>query len=207
MMGPKTVNYWEAKDAIVRLSEFRSLYVTLTNAQYQHDLDQIPQLRSRLARLASPVHYDLKALGSGEELCQLFDAPALGGRLHNAYFTQVVLSNEVTQRYNIGSQSILDHLDRAIGAYESRLPTLRRKLYNPFYWLGLLVLWVIRLPFAFFQALGLNARPVETSPAGPVIKLAWIATLGTIALNLLGAYADLESLKLLDDLQRLFPGG
>ncbi len=50
-------------------------------------------------------------------------------------------------QFEIESQVVFDSTDRAIGAYERECRRLLRKSFNPLYWLGLLVVWFLRLPF------------------------------------------------------------
>lgn len=129
----------------------------------------------------------------------------LGGKLHKAHLVQMVMTPELADKYNVHPQRIVNYLESVIGAYEAALPNLRRKLYNPFYWLGLFVRSVIRIPFAFLDGLGLDVQPVEVSRVGKLIKIVWtVLVLGGV--TFLGAYSDLRSLGWWDDIQRILPG-
>jgi hypothetical protein len=59
----------------------------------------------------------------------------------------------------------------------SDLP-VTRTAFNPLYWLGILVVWTLRLPFKLLGAAGFNATKVEESFFGKILKLIWGLGLG-----------------------------
>jgi len=74
-------------------------------------------------------------------------------------------------QFQISSQVVFDSVDRAIGTYESECRRLLRETFNPFYWLQMLVVWFLRLPFQLLGAAGFDARKVEDSLFGRLLKL------------------------------------
>jgi hypothetical protein len=75
-------------------------------------------------------------------------------------------------QFQITSPLVLDCVDRAIGAYERESRRLLRKSFNPLYWLQLLIVWFLRLPFKLLGAAGFDARKAENSLLGKLSKLA-----------------------------------
>lgn len=84
-----------------------------------------------------------------------------------------------------------DFLDRAIGDYQRLETTLRRKSWNPFYWIRLGFFALLSLPFNVLGAVGFgDPREMERSVIGKLFKavevlVVFLAALLTV-LSLLG---------------------
>jgi hypothetical protein len=95
--------------------------------------------------------------------------PMIGGYIQNVD----VLANVFDlSGFEIPAQTVFDCTDRAIGAYEANCQKLRRQSFNPLYWLGLLIVWVLHLPFKLLGAAGFDAHKAENSLLGKLSKLA-----------------------------------
>jgi len=114
-------------------------------------------------------------------------APAQGG------FTSHI--NVITNLFNLDRLRIppakaLDLLDRAIGDYARMEAKLLRRSFNPFYWLWLLFINLLRLPFRIFGAAGYDARAIEQAWVGKLLKafMAFVIFVAALlqALSLLG---------------------
>ena len=75
-------------------------------------------------------------------------------------------------RFEILPSVVFDQTDRAIGAYQRECQRLHRKIFNPLYWLGLLISGILHLPFRLLGAAGFDAARAEKSLAGKLLKLA-----------------------------------
>lgn len=95
--------------------------------------------------------------------------------------------------YHISPAKALDGLDRAIGEYERRRHRLYWEMFNPLFWLRLLLVKIIGIPFQILGAAGFDAAKIEKTTAGRVVKA--IAGFVTFAAGLL---AVLQSLGWLD---------
>ncbi len=89
-------------------------------------------------------------------------------------------------RFQIAPTMVYDMLDRAIGQYDALILERRRKLVNPFYWLGA----IIRLPFKFLDFAGFNGKSIEKGIAGKLYKL--VASIGAAVLVTLEIYGHLK---------------
>jgi hypothetical protein len=95
--------------------------------------------------------------------------PVLGGYVQSV---DVVTNMFGLWQFQIPPSALLDNTERAIGRYESEFRRLRRKLFNPFYWAGLLIVAILRLPFKLLGAAGFNAAKAENSLLGKMFKVA-----------------------------------
>jgi len=77
------------------------------------------------------------------------------------------LFENISQSHLSSPDKITDRLYSALGAYEYRQKTFKRKLINPLYWVG----EFIRLPFHILRYAGFNASKIELSWFGRIYKL------------------------------------
>jgi hypothetical protein len=101
--------------------------------------------------------------------------PIAGGYAQNL---DVILNAFDLYSFQIPSQKVFDCTDVAVGAYERECQRLLRQSFNPFYWLGMLVVWVLRLPFKLLAAVGFDVTKAEQSVFGKIVKLIWGLILG-----------------------------
>jgi len=94
--------------------------------------------------------------------------PIIGGYIQNVDLIGNIFG---LTAFDIPSQAVFDCIDRAIGAYEKECRRLKHKSFNPFYWVGLLIVWVLRLPFKLLGAAGFNAAKAENSFGGKLAKV------------------------------------
>jgi hypothetical protein len=100
-------------------------------------------------------------------------------------------------RFQIPHTDLLDHLDRAIGIYRSWIGPLRRKLFNPFYWIGWGLTLLAEVPFRILDAVGFNGAKAEGSILGRLTKavIQFVTLVGGGTISLL---TILEKLDLVD---------
>ncbi len=89
--------------------------------------------------------------------------PIIGGYVQNI---DVLLNLFDIWRWQLDPNTVKDFTERAIGAYEREFYRLRRKVFNPLYWLGIFFVWFLRLPFRFLTAAGFNGTKIEGSLFG-----------------------------------------
>ena len=73
-------------------------------------------------------------------------------------------------QHKVDPQTLVDHLERAVGTYTAdRFKSWMRTL-NPLYWLNVLLDYAARLPFLILGVLGLNQEKLEGHPLGKLFK-------------------------------------
>ena len=94
--------------------------------------------------------------------------PAVGGYIQNVDLISNIFE---LHGFRIPSQQVFDCTDRAVGAYERECRRLLRQSLNPLYWLGMLIVWFLHLPFKLLSAAGFDAPKAENSVLGKLVKV------------------------------------
>jgi hypothetical protein len=180
------VLYWECKRRLRQLKVFRELVVSYFRdsqekvlALYEGDKARLlrPQINLRLNQTLQSMHaVGESATFTGERF----------GRVD-------ALTNMFQLRQlRIPRQAVLDSLDRTIGEYERMQRHLFRQLFNPLYWLGLMV----AIPFRILEFAGFNADKIEKSFSGRLYKaIASFAALVAAILEILDRLGWLDRVK------------
>lgn len=163
--------YWECKRRRELLRQFRVL---------AFDYFENIQLAGWMSRGTPPIMNE-KAQKARHEMNNIMEDAVLSFNLlrvphhvvYGEYAQKVDIIGNIFALYQfqIDSQVAFDSIDRAIGAYENECQRLLRMSLNPFYWLGMLIVWFLRLPFKLLGAAGFDATKAENSLPGKVIKL------------------------------------
>lgn len=72
--------------------------------------------------------------------------------------------------YDINEQNVFDYVERAIGVYEKNRRSSLIRLFNPFFYLGLIFDLIANSPFALLDKIGFNREKAEASFVGRLIK-------------------------------------
>ncbi len=110
-----------------------------------------------------------------------YPAPAVGGPVLTANMLDVVL-NDCTHG-GIEHSLIIDTLNKAIGVYEKNRDEEFSNMINPFYWLKILGLFFIKLPYNILKLSGFDVSKIEQAFWGKFINLVWILLLINIFLS------------------------
>jgi hypothetical protein len=185
--------YWECKRRLRELREFRELIkeffsnTTFDTRGRRHALIDVSELRERINKALPEAVKSCYRVGQSVSVSYNHPAYGISGNVN-------VLENLFAlDRQQIPVNKAIDYLDRAIGEYERQLPRLRRQSWNPFYWLRLGFLWLIGFPFRILGAAGFDARAVEQSLFGKMLK----ATVGFLVTFVVFLAALLQALSLL----------
>jgi hypothetical protein len=164
--------YWECNRRLTELRRFRELVI-----KYAETCPMLNIGRRIETEESGPVR-DLINLGMGEVVtsCNL-----IGHSLSLIYTPPPMfggpssLVNVVVDIFQLNSMRLplsktVDLLDRAIGDYERMSKKLYRKLFNPFYWVGLLLSVILGAPFRILTLAGFNGEAAEKSLFGRLAK-------------------------------------
>jgi hypothetical protein len=181
--------YWECKRRVELIYHFRTLAFTyFQNIQYPgwtvgRDVpptmnQQAQSARAEMNLRLTEVELAVDSMGISRTV-KWTPPPLIGG-----YIQYVDLVGNIFDlwRFEIPHTMVFDALDRAIGEGQRREKKLFRSLFNPFYWAGLLIVAVLRLPFRLLGAAGFNAAKAEQSLFGKLVKLSVGLTLGLAAI-------------------------
>ena len=66
--------------------------------------------------------------------------------------------------------NLMDVIDQGIGIYETDRRAALLRTINPFFYLGIVLDWIVRVPFLLLGKAGFDQQKVEMSFVGRVIK-------------------------------------
>lgn len=169
--------FWECRRRLEQLVEFRKVaYDYFSNIRYADWMARgcPPTMNETSQRARNQINLMMHDVADCFDLMGVPHSitytppPIIGG-----YVRSIDLIGNIFDlwQFEIQSSHLFDCTDRAIGAYQREGLNLRRKLFNPFYWLGLLLVWFLRLPFKFLTAAGFNGQKLEGSLTGKIVKV------------------------------------
>jgi hypothetical protein len=191
------VGYWQAKSDLAFMVQFRADVLEL----YEHEGRALQEIRQRgafmttrdvrnaipavanqndvqgyqavRARLATEMS---RAVRIGRQLgvpadAVSYPAPAVGGPVIPFNLFEATLSDP-SHGDGVDRQTVIDTLNRAVGAAHDKMNAERKHLYNPAWWLWSAVSFVLRIPFIIISATGLRIDKFEAGVGGIVVKVA-----------------------------------
>lgn len=195
----KKILIWENKRRLKRVYEFRALLL-----QYFHhsraesivneriEKPEAQEARVKINRMIDEIHDIL--LYSGAATSVRYTPPAaVGGYTQNIDLVQNVFHLD---RFQISPTNLMDVIDRGIGIYETDRSAALLRTINPFFYLGVVLDWIVRVPFLLLGRAGFDQQKVEMSFVGRVIKgTIYIVTALASLLTVLQLLDYLESVK------------
>jgi hypothetical protein len=190
---------WENNRRLDKLAEFRALVIQYFNnsrAEWMVDgrieKPDAEETRVKINRMMDETHDIILCSGVNPSIRHIPPA-VVGGYIQNIDLVQNVFN---LNRFQITANNLLDFIDRSIGIYESNnRPALLRAI-NPFFYLGLALDLVARIPFVIIGRAGFNRQKVEESLAGRLVKESiYIVTALASLLTVLQLLDYLESFK------------
>ncbi len=190
------IPFWENKRRLTLLQKFRELVVLYYDNTDAHwmvegriESDRAREIRVEINRMINEIHSIIN-MSDINTMTYYTPPPAIGGYAHHI---DLILNIFELQSYRIGENRILDYIDRAIGVYQNDfIPSILRTI-NPFYWIGIILDYIVSLPFILIGKAGFNQKKAEVSFLGKFLKIIFYLMSGTAAflaiLNYLG-YLD-----------------
>jgi len=190
---------WEHKKRVNTLIGFRDLVITYYNNATREYLepglrenDTARQTRSKINLLVNKVSRILYATGIDASVYYT-PPPALGGLTGNIDLPSNIFN---LHRYGISHQILIDYIERALGVYEDDYKNCLIRTFNPFFWIGLLLSYIAKIPFMILGKLGFHQSKMESSFLGRLIKgIIYIITVIASIITILELTGHLESYK------------
>lgn len=202
MLPYQKLHYWKNQSNRQTLQRFKGLvanYFKDFHPNHGYTTDPIEgkeakQLRPEINKTLKEAQMAILSTGY-QTTVQSIPPPIHGGTI-----LRIDLLNDIfnISDYEIGSDAIIDLIDRAIGVYEKDRNKSIIRTFNPLYWIDKLFTWIARLPFALLEKFGLNKESIESGLAGKYIKTLLYFVQVLIAMGVL-----LETFGLLDNLKNL----
>ena len=180
---------WENTRRLAVLEEIRKDALTYFNRSRGQGFgeDRIEEIdavhaRQRINCTIKEAHLIITAAGLSHTITWTAP-PAVGGRVHHL---DLLFDMFTLCRLQIPPQHAVDHIERALGVYDSNRVAAFVRTINPFWWLKRSLLWLLCIPFMFLGALGFDARRAEGSVFGKILKLLFAISALLTILNYLG---------------------
>ena len=163
---------WENEKRLKKLIEFRQLVIKYFNNSHPGSMGQrIEQKDAQEARTEinmdkAEVHSII--LNSGTNLTHTYHPPpAVGGRVMDI---DLIFNIFDLDQLRVDSKMVLDHIEIAIGAYQSNHKPALVRMFNPFFYIGVVLGAISNVPFIVIGTLGFNRQKAEASTIGRIVK-------------------------------------
>ena len=156
------MNYFEIKERLDNLTEFRALYTEYI--EFTNRATNVPaqMVRRRMEPLAPLAVDSLKKVGLGYLVTR--DAPSRGGVKVQVNLIKAIFRDHVIQRFSLDEKEPLAILERGLQEYRQRLWAQKIQLFNPLFWLFQIGLFLARLPLYICQSAGFDTSRAERAP-------------------------------------------
>jgi hypothetical protein len=160
--------YYQDKELEDELSDENNYPVFMTDEianRIDHELQRarinVQDLRNRLVRDTPKATRIAGKVGA--RIIMVSHPPPI-----NAYLLPVVEQNkfqaifhDATYGQQIRPQHVLDCANEALALLEDQVEAERKKLKNPLYWIWMLVVFIIRLPYNFIKLSGFDVDKIQ----------------------------------------------
>ncbi|SEA82897.1 hypothetical protein SAMN05660420_03331 [Desulfuromusa kysingii] len=168
---PLVVEFWEIE---VRTNGQRS-------RPNEGDPERYQELREEIARKTPSIIHISRRAGIPDVL-HSYPAPAVGGPVIPVNIYESILQDD--SHGHIPNQRKLDTINKLIGQLEGKIEFEFKKAVNPFFWFGVLLEKILRIPFWLLSKTGFEISKVEDHFLGKLFKLIEIVALLYISLRL-----------------------
>ena len=155
---------WENNKRLKKLKYFRELIIEYFNNHTNTVAANMA--RKKINRSMNLVHSIV--LQSGTNPIYTWRAPPTAG----GYSAKIDLISNIfnLDDYFTEYELVLDLIDRSIGIYESNAKSALIRIFNPFFYVGLVFDFISDLPFIALGKLGFNRQKARSSTMGRRVK-------------------------------------
>ena len=164
---------WENTRRLNKLLEFRELVVNyFNNIRMEGFISEVTEnseaqrTRMKINTMLMEIH-EISVNSGTVPYMKHTSAPAFGSQVTRLDLIEGIFS---LHHYNIGGQNVIDYIERVIGIYQrNHMPALIR-VFNPFYYIGLVFDTVSEIPSIAISSLGINRQKFSSSIVGRFVK-------------------------------------
>ena len=155
---------WENARRLSKLAEYRELIIEYFNNHTNTVAASVA--RSKINRSMNEIHSIVLHSGTNPILTWRAPPTAGGYSVNVDLIANIFNLDDYFTEYDL----VLDLIDRAIGIYESNAKSALIRIFNPFFYVGLVFDFISDLPFIALGKLGLNRQKARTSAIGRLVK-------------------------------------
>ncbi|MGB8656298.1 MAG: hypothetical protein WCE90_00755 [Candidatus Zixiibacteriota bacterium] len=168
----QVLKLWEIENSVLKeLPETVTIFKDERESAILHESSKNPNyqtIREWISKNVLEVCRIARKRGAPVDL-QSVPPPAVGGAIVPVNLFYAVLKD--TSHGGVSKQWIYDTINNTIGACEKTVKREYRNLFNPFHWLGSLLVFILRIPFMIIAASGFSVEKVEDHFWGKLFKL------------------------------------
>ena len=190
---------WENRKRLKKLIDFRELVIVyFNNSRVEWIMD--PRVEEEAAQEArSNINLSMKEahstiLLSGTNPKLIWKAPPTAG----GYVAKIDLIEDIfnLHEFQLDPRLVLDQIDRAIGIYQSNQKKARARVFNPLFYVEMILDFISNLPFIALGKLGFNRHKMTISAIGRLVKqLVFLITVLATVLTILHFLEFLNPVK------------
>ena len=168
---------WENINNVKQLRKFRKLVISyFTSVEYtRHGYKETSSsisLRENINLMIPKINVIMRQAHVSPSLLHR-NPPAIGGG--STYINVVENIFNLHHFMGLGKEDVVDFVDKAIGVYLADQTKAKIRSLNPFFYLHLIIITIIKLPFFVIEKAGFNREKVESSIPGKIFT-----TIGTL---------------------------
>ena len=191
MSSYKKISFFENRKRIQTLIAYRNLVIKYFNSN-QTDTEARLKINLIMREIRNIILY-----AGINPLLTYTPPPLVGGYIQRI---DLVLNIFILQDFQIPPQNLLDVVEQAIDIYKSNTISALIRLFNPFFYLGIIFNLLAQVPFVLIENAGFNRQKAEESIGGRLIKgfvyiMSSIVTMVTSVLTILHLLGYLEPTK------------
>jgi hypothetical protein len=157
-----TMSYFEVKERLENLTEFRSLYADYANFTNKPNNIPAQMVRQRMEPLVPLTVDSLRRVGLGHMVTH--DAPVRGGRKVRINLIKAIFRDHVVRQFSLDDEAPMKLIDAGILKYQRLLWIQKLQLFNPLFWLFHFILFLAKLPILIFRQAGFDTDKTEKHP-------------------------------------------
>ncbi|UCC43655.1 MAG: hypothetical protein JSU65_11040 [Candidatus Zixiibacteriota bacterium] len=152
--------YFEVKDRLARLLEFRNLYSQYLGFTNRDNNVPAQLVREKMQPMTAEIVDSLRRVGMGGLVTR--DAPVKGNRRVRINVIRAIFRDHVTRHYNLDDKEPLKVLDKGIIAYRRLKWRQAIQLVNPLFWVFNFIAFAARLPIHICRKAGYDTSHAES---------------------------------------------
>ncbi len=194
----KRITIFQNTLRLMTLYEYRELIIKYFNNsrptynEGRNENDEAKNSRMKINLLSDEVYQIVNASEISSSVIWS-PPPIIGG-----YIKNIDLINNIfyLDKYDLDPNTLLDIIDRSIGKYHrNKIPSIIR-LFNPFFYISEIFIYIMELPFLFLAGFGFRREYLENSLIGKLTKLlVFLITLSASFLTVLDLLGYLDLFK------------
>ncbi len=162
--------YFDAKSDLLFMNSFKDEFDFFCSKNDDRPDVKLKKVRENIAKKTIKA---IKISGKYGVVTDIlsYPSPITGGTVFPVNIYRAIL-NDNSKRAQVTSELIMDNINQTIGQIEFKMRKDLKNISNPFFWIKLLFVRIVRIPFMILNVSGFNIDKIEDHFISKVFKLA-----------------------------------